>query len=68
MHLTQRNKSKKGKPKLTFFFLRYINPPKFLHKQGIHVTLDTDQAETYAENTAFVYLGEYILTGFGMFF
>lgn len=33
-------------------------PPKFLHKQGIHVKLATDQAETYAENTAFVYLGE----------
>lgn len=67
MHLTQKNKSKKGKPKLTFF-LRYINPLKFLQKQGIHVTLATDQAESYAENTAFVYLGEYILTGFGMFF
>lgn len=33
---------------------------KPLDKQDTHVKLATDQAETYAKNTAFVYLREYI--------
>lgn len=51
MQLTQRKSKKEPKANTISYFFKIYQSQNSFHK-GIHVKLATDQAETYAENTA----------------